>query len=912
MAIPEANGVEPGVYSQTTSVNPTGLPAGAGNRVACLIGEGSTDQTIVFQAQGGGADGLNPTYTSSSGADGRHFLISNAPLVSNRTTLYKNGVPLVGIEEAIDSSSFSFNYDYRVDIETGKVELQKAHLVDQGGAFYLPLSSNVGTGTIGTLTLEDANASPETWSIRCVSVQRNGSNVPIAGTAKFLAFGSVSGAKLDSNGNPIVWLAAGPVVSNGILSFAIGESSPVFREGDGFTIKVASGVLVRGNSLTVNCIPSQLINLPVLTSDLVDVINTHGSPSLDNTVSLAAQLAYANSAPTLYTLQAAPAMPRRVSYILTESLNANSTNDDDFIFPLPLGVAPDVDTSIHFFVTNNSTNVETQILPNKLDYYLLDTSGKPTTHAFIVDATPAPGGYSYFYTVKSSLADLADGFDGYLTRTGSPGDQGLFASSFTFDSSFVGKKLNLIDATNVGNIGTYTVTAVSGGKLSVTKDALADLTSGSGVSFQIVDPVTLLPVSGGTGTDGVLTASAGTHTAKITSSAVVFTGIAGIATKKIKITSGVNAGLYDNTSFNAGTGELTFTKVIVTEHDMRYEVLDPDSTSQFIVINKNVVPNGYGVRVTLIDTRDADFYDAGWINALEAIENIEIDMLSVFPKQTPSVIFQNALAHCRAMSNIRNRKERFFLTGAINGLTPANVLGTSLAAVENIGILEGIQGDSVTEILAGNVEDLGNYSVKDAFGSTFRCQYFYPDQINIATSETIQVDGFYMAAAACGYLSADLSLPNSLTNKVLSGFTIPAKKQYRSSVLEQMSAAGITVLKPVQGGGKVIWSRTTSSSTSALEQEPSVIFIRDRVAKVSRAAFENFPGQPNTSDIVSLVTAQATILLQSFVSGNLITGYRNLSVVVDPADPRQIDISFEVAPIFPLLFVFIKIGIGIF
>ncbi len=140
-------------------------------------------------------------------------------------------------------------------------------------------------------------------------------NQPIAGTAKFLAFGSISGARLDANGNPSIWMANGQVVSNGVLSFAIYETqvsfvavSP-FREGDAFTIKVASGVLNRNDSLTINEIPVANLNDPVLVQGMGDAAGRHGFPSLSNSLSLGCQLAFANSAPALVTVQAAPSMP---------------------------------------------------------------------------------------------------------------------------------------------------------------------------------------------------------------------------------------------------------------------------------------------------------------------------------------------------------------------------------------------------------------------------------------------------------------------------------------------------------------------------------------------------------------------------------------------------------------------------
>lgn len=929
----------PGAYTDTITAS-RGVAVPGGSRLTAMIGEGSTDETIVSQAQGGGLDGLNSSYSSSEGADGRHFQLSNFPLISNRTTLFKNGVPLVGLEALIDSNPFSDKYDYRVDIDTGEIELQSAHLVDQGGTFYVPLSTNVGLGSVNSLTLEDVNAVPETWTVRCVSVQRNSMNQPIAGTAKFLAFGSISGAVLDANGNPIVWVANSEVVSNGTLSFSISETQVMsvttspFREGDAFTIKVASGVLVRGDSLTANYIPTLFLNDPILLQGLGDVVKRHGLPSLNNNLSLGAQLAFANSAPALITVQAAPPMPRRTSYILDMDVNALAKNDDEFIFPFPVGVVPDFNSNIHFFVTDNTTNVETQILPNKLEFYTLDTAGHPTTHQFIFDDTAAPAGFSYFYTVKQDLEDLNFGEDGYFARLPAFHNQGIFSSSVTFDSTYVGKALKIIESANSANFGYFRITGVSGGELTVIADGtlisgslnynpsyLSDFINQNPTTFEVINTFTGLPIGGGSATDGVLvTSGPGTGTATLNSAATNFTtlGVTAAGAYKLQINGSTvstaaqpvgNNGLYDIVAVSGH--QLTLQKAIVSESELEYEVLDASDVSAYVVVNHNVVPNGNQLRVTIVDHRDADFFDAGWINALASLEAVECDILVPLPKQTISVIFQNALSHCKFMSNIRNRKERVLFIGAIAGLTPDNLTGAQDAAVEDIGILEGIQGETVTDVLAGNIEDLANYSVPDAFGNTYRAVYFYPDQIVVqAGTDNVLIDGFYLAAAAAGFESADIRIENPLTNKVLSGFTILRNKQFSTLTLEQLASAGVTTLQPVAGGGRVVWGLTTSQSGFPEEQEISVVFIRDRVAKIMRAGFAGFIGNAITTDTPAILNTRAVVLLNSLVSQGILTAYKDLSVQQDDVDPRQFDVSVRVAPTYGLNWVYIKINVG--
>jgi hypothetical protein len=404
----------------------------------------------------------------------------------------------------------------------------------------------------------------------------------------------------------------------------------------------------------------------------------------------------------------------------------------------------------------------------------------------------------------------------------------------------------------------------------------------------------------------------GTGHGTLTSTAINFNTFPGLLGYRLQINGSTNNdGLYDILGYASISNTLTIGKAIVSEHNLRYEVIDTTLESNYIVINHNVVPNGYGLRVTLVDNRDATFYDAGWLNALAALETIECDILVPLPNQTISVIFQNCVNHVLTMSNILNRKERILFIGAINGLTPANLTGQSLAAVEDLGPLEGIPGTNPSLILQANPQDLANYSVAAAYGDTYRVVYFAPDQIVVqAGADFIMVDGLYLAAAAAGHESADLLLQNPLTNKVLGGFTILGNRQYSNLVLEQLAQAGVTTLQPVAGGGNVVWGITTSQSGFPEEQEISIVFIRDRVAKVLRAGFSGFIGSPQDQNTGVALNAEAVILLNSLVSQGLLTTYANLSVVQDSVDPRQWDVSVSVSPAYPINWIYIKVNVG--
>ena len=531
-----------------------------------------------------------------------------------------------------------------------------------------------------------------------------------------------------------------------------------------------------------------------------------------------------------------------------------------------------------------------------------------------MDDASAPAGNSFSYSVIESDEALHFGTDGYLDRSLTSRTQATFSSgSLSYDASYIGKNLFVFDAIRGTNNGTFPITGVVNGQLQVQASSFAPFVNESTASFRLVNSLTGATVSGSSGSDGVITTSGSTAT--ISSTAVNWVPFAPLANGyQIEITASTsgNVGLYDITGYNSGTDTITMAKALVSEHNLSYEVQDPDATSSYIVVNHNVVPDGFSLRATLVDEKDESFYDAGWENALASLETQEVDIVVPLPQQTISAIFQTALTHCKAMSDPSNLKERVLFCGAISGLTPDNLTGAADAAVEDIGVLEGIQGDSVSEILSGNTEDLTNYSVSDAFGSTFRCVYFFPDQIAVQVGSDRQiVDGFYMAAAAAGYLCGvnDISVP--LTRKTLAGFSILRNRQFSTRTLRQLANAGVCCVEPIQGGGRVVWGITTAQSGFVEEEEISIVFIRDRVAKNLRLGFDGFIGGASDFDTQPTLSNRLQGLLTSFISQKLITQFADPTVTQDPVNPTQWNVSCRVMPRYSINWIYIQASIGV-
>jgi hypothetical protein len=815
--IPGAAGVVPGVYSETRTLQ-RGVSVPIGVRLALLMGEGLKEEQLVGSANGGGADGFDSTYSTTTGSDGRHFLLGRgqavvAPIISNRSRLFKNGVELNLLEDTIDDNPFDGRFDARIDPETGQIELQRASFIDQGGEYYRAAGGNVGNGVISNLTLLDANAPPETWTIRCSSVRRDGYGNPIDGYARFIARGSESGIILDGYGNQITWQSNGVIVDNTVLSFSITDGVIPFQEGDNFVIQVQGGALVAGDSLSARYISELDLNDPEFFTDLNNIVAKHGQPSITNRLSLGAQLAFSNSTPGVFTLQTKPAVPRRVSYTLETSANGQA-DVEDLTWELPLNVIPDVDSNINFFVTNPTTREEVQIIPNKVDFFDPTITSNPSSFVF--------GTEEYSYTVILDESVQKSGTDGVLTVT-SPTTATLASDNIDFglEDLAATRSVKIENSIN-GNDGFFVITGILQGELQL---------------------------SGAFGT---------------------------------------------------------------SETDIEFFVLDSTASSARILFTDDLALSlGESLRATIVDTRDADFFDAGWLEAFEAAERIEVDMVVPLPSQTISAIFQNGKVHVETMSNIRNKKERILFVGAIQGLEPNNVIGTEDAAVEDIGIVEGIQGDDVSEILAGNVEDLANYGVQNAFGDSFRVVYFYPDEIVVqAGADREVVDGFFMGAAAAGYFSGSTQITEPLTNKRLAGFSILRDKLYPPIVQENIVNAGITLLTPVTGGGRVIWGKTTTISLAAEEEEISIIFVRDRVSKAMRRAFLPYIGRAETPTFKATLYAVAQSLMQTFIQQRLVTAYDGLTVNRDSVEPRQWNITVTVQPVYPVNWLYILINVG--
>lgn len=268
--------------------------------------------------------------------------------------------------------------------------------------------------------------------------------------------------------------------------------------------------------------------------------------------------------------------------------------------------------------------------------------------------------------------------------------------------------------------------------------------------------------------------------------------------------------------------------------------------------------------------QEGDKVTASYLPASEVINLVATSQLAV-------------LNHCSVMSETKNRLERTCLFGAY----------------------EFVDLDFLLDPITG---------IEATFGISKRAMFFWPGGPSVrrvVAGEIQTLDAQYIAAAAAGYV-VSRPIQTSLTNKSLTGFTIDPSFKLSIDETNLAGGAGVAIVKPLAAGGQVLHGLTTANSGRAVEEEYSVVRISDYVAKTIRKALENaYTGSLitlNTPKDIEITTVNVLAALQS---QGVITKFQNVKASVNPQEPRQVDVTFDITPIFPLNWIFIRFSVGV-
>jgi len=260
---------------------------------------------------------------------------------------------------------------------------------------------------------------------------------------------------------------------------------------------------------------------------------------------------------------------------------------------------------------------------------------------------------------------------------------------------------------------------------------------------------------------------------------------------------------------------------------------------------------------------------------------------TIVPLTTSSVVGAYLKNHVNLMSSYEYGKERMgYLAGAIKQPIYKNATKSD----RSIGLVATAEGYSDERIV---------YVVPGAIRKSIR-------DLRTGKYNTRTLPGCYAAVAVAAIgLSNDPAEP--LTNKTISGFT-ELVDLYSESEKNVLAGAGCCVLEHSGSNIKIRHGITTFRG-EVNSEEITLIQIKDYVIDACRTTSANsYIGKKLTSSIVGDVQHTMEMMLNQFISQGIIINFSSLSVKRNSAEPRQIDVKFEIEAVYPLNWINIEFG----
>lgn len=265
--------------------------------------------------------------------------------------------------------------------------------------------------------------------------------------------------------------------------------------------------------------------------------------------------------------------------------------------------------------------------------------------------------------------------------------------------------------------------------------------------------------------------------------------------------------------------------------------------------------------------------DPYWFEAYQALATQRPWMVVPIQNGYYGNLIAAGLEHVQEMSETPHRRERYLLVGELNA-DPAS-------------------GDYVPRSVASDFN-------REERISFIGCD----DPVTILQGETAATGGGFLAAAVAGLWSSYEYIPQPLTNKNIVAITPtwPKPDLYSQQQLNQLVSDGVSLIVLKGGVGAMHQFTTTLANGNPVDLEPSIWRIRDYVAIALRSVLENrYVGRPLViKDILPAISDTITQQLQAMVDQNILTKFASVSVRVDDIEPRQVNVSFDAEPVFPL------------
>jgi hypothetical protein len=182
------------------------------------------------------------------------------------------------------------------------------------------------------------------------------------------------------------------------------------------------------------------------------------------------------------------------------------------------------------------------------------------------------------------------------------------------------------------------------------------------------------------------------------------------------------------------------------------------------------------------------------------------------------------------------------------------------------------------------------------------------------TSQTLEVGGYYLAAAYAGRLAA-LPVQMPLTKKQISGFS-----GFPSSMLQQMTVSkknewsdgGVAVTELTRDGRLVVRHGTTTMRTNIQTRELSLVRAKDALVTLLQETMDSSDliGGFIDEDTPNRVKGVVAGVLEAAKTNKVIIDYTGLKIRQLPGDPSVMEVKFQYLPAYPLNYIVISFSIN--
>jgi len=179
------------------------------------------------------------------------------------------------------------------------------------------------------------------------------------------------------------------------------------------------------------------------------------------------------------------------------------------------------------------------------------------------------------------------------------------------------------------------------------------------------------------------------------------------------------------------------------------------------------------------------------------------------------------------------------------------------------------------------------------------------------TTGTVQIPGYYLAAALAGLFVGQRDVYVPITNKAVTGFAgVP--DQITSANSTTLQSYGVTVARQQTNGNTVVRQGLTTDTTNWITQELSIQAIGDRLANVLHYNLSNSTliGSPLTNATLSTLQSYVLSILSAEKSNGLIQAFTTPTYSQDPNNLTRVNVAFQYSPTLPLNYINIAFSIN--